>query len=97
MSWRGFPVSYIDKPGPELMEGEPLREKEPCFRRPDGEWEKIWFPDGPPKWQKEEERPPDVGDKKDLEEAYRLGREKGTWGEKMPEVPPRRQWVGWEF
>ena len=82
-SWNNKPVSYIDD--------------EPCFKNPEGVWTKIWFPDGPPVFKKSEELPEEVYDE-ETREGYRFLREKGVFkGGVIPELPPRREWVGWNF
>ena len=82
-TWNNKPVTYIDE--------------EPCFKTPEGVWTKIWFPDGPPIFKKSEELPEEVYDE-EIREGYRVLREKGVFkGGLIPELPPRREWVGWNF
>ncbi|MCJ1282832.1 hypothetical protein MMC26_002158 [Xylographa opegraphella] len=81
--WHGRAITYVDN--------------EPCFRRADGRWEKVWFPDGAPAWS----RPVDVPDgwwTDDVAERYRYARERGEWMDGwVPEVMPKREWVSWDF
>ncbi len=82
-TWNNKPVSYIDE--------------EPCFKSPEGYWTKIWFPDGPPVFKKSEELPEEVYDE-GVKEDYRYLKEQGVFkGGVIPELPPRREWVGWNF
>ena len=82
-TWNNKPVTYIDE--------------EPCFKSPEGYWTKIWFPDGPPVFKKSEELPEEVYDE-GIKENYRYLKEHGTFlGGSIPELPPRREWVGWNF
>ena len=82
-TWNNKPVTYIDE--------------EPCFKSPEGYWTKIWFPDGPPVFKKSEELPEEVYDE-GAKENYRHLKEHGVFlGGLIPELPPRREWVGWNF
>lgn len=81
--WRGKPISYIDN--------------EPCFKRPDGNWERVWFPEGVPTWTKEPEVPEGYWTR-EAEEEYAWAREHGSWREgKMPAVMPKAVWTSWDF
>ncbi|MCJ1405673.1 hypothetical protein MMC11_008902 [Xylographa trunciseda] len=81
--WHGRPISYVDN--------------EPCFKRPDGLWEKVWFPDGTPGWNKEIEVPEGWWTE-EVQEQYRYAREHGAWKDgKMPDVMPKREWISWDF
>ncbi|KAI9822286.1 MAG: hypothetical protein M1827_000004 [Pycnora praestabilis] len=82
--WKGKPVSVVDG--------------ESCHRHDrDTTWEKIWFPTGPPAYNKDTE----VGDEKYddvIKGAYLFMREQGSFqGGVMPEVPPKREWCKWDF
>ncbi|MCJ1289156.1 hypothetical protein MMC34_000688 [Xylographa carneopallida] len=83
LTWHGRPISYVDD--------------EPCFRRADGAWEKVWFPDGTPSWS----RAIDVPEGWWTEEVaaqYRYAQERGEWmGGRVPDVMPKREWVSWDF
>jgi len=83
IAWHGKPVSYIDG--------------DPCYRRPDGTWEKIWFPDGPPKDNKDTQLPDEAYDER-TKEAYMFIREHGAFKDGiMPNKPPKREWCSWDF
>ena len=82
-TWNDKSVTYIDE--------------EPCFKSPEGYWTKIWFPDGPPVFKKSEELPEELYDE-GVKEKYRYLKEHGVFkGGVIPELPPRREWVGWNF
>jgi len=67
------------------------------FKSPEGVWTKIWFPDGPPVFKKSEELPEESYDE-GVREKYRFLKEHGVFeGGLIPELPPRREWVGWNF
>ncbi|MCJ1319738.1 hypothetical protein MMC15_005074 [Xylographa vitiligo] len=81
--WHGRPISYVDN--------------EPCFKRPDGLWEKVWFPDATPGWNKEIEVPEGWWTE-EVAAEYRYAREHGAWkGGRVPDVMPKREWVSWDF
>lgn len=81
--WHGKPITYVDD--------------EPCFKRPDGLWEKVWFPDATPSWTKEIEVPEGLWTD-EVKEEYRYASENGAWKDgKMPDVMPKREWTNWDF
>ena len=81
--WKGHPVRYIDG--------------EPCRKRTDGAWEKIWFPDGPPKFAKTPELPDELYDE-GTRERYLFMRQQGGFRDGvMPLLPPKREWCRWDF
>jgi nucleoporin NUP42 len=81
--FKGRPISYIDG--------------QPCTRRSDGLWERIWFPDGPPKWKKAPDLSDDAYDEKTVAQ-YKYWKETGTFKDGiMPELPPKREWCSWDF
>ncbi|MCJ1415184.1 hypothetical protein MMC32_001515 [Xylographa parallela] len=81
--WHGRPISYVDN--------------EPCFRRADGLWEKVWFPDAAPGWSKEIEVPEGWWTE-EVAEQYRYAREQGAWKDgRVPDVMPKREWISWDF
>ncbi|EQL29863.1 hypothetical protein BDFG_07552 [Blastomyces dermatitidis ATCC 26199] len=92
LSWKGQVVKYVDN--------------EPCYQHPDdaGTFVRIFFPDGPPRPEalrdtqaKAEEYTPEI------EAVYRAVRERGGFGEagngmvKVPEVPPKGEWCGFDL
>ncbi|MCJ1247696.1 hypothetical protein MMC30_004911 [Trapelia coarctata] len=81
--WRGKPITYIDN--------------EPCFKRPDGNWERVWFPEGVPTWTKAPEVPEGYWTK-EAEEEYKWAMEHRSFKDgKMPEIAPKPQWTSWDF
>ncbi|KAI9657275.1 MAG: hypothetical protein M1829_006920 [Trizodia sp. TS-e1964] len=83
LTWKSRPVSYKD--------GQPL------FQLNDGSWERIWFPNGPPDYNKDTELPEEMYDN----HTKQLYQEMAITGEcpggKMPLLPPRREWCRWDF
>ncbi len=70
---------------------------EPYFKRNDGALEKVWFPDGPPPFRKEPELPDEAYDET-TKENYMFMKEHGIFkGGIMPALPPKREWVDWDF
>ena len=83
IEWKGQRISYIDN--------------EPCFKRPDGQWEKVWFPDGSPAFTKEPNPPADAYNE-EMKGRYTYLREHGTFKDGvMPELPPMKDWCSWDF
>ena len=86
--FKGKPVAYAP-----AQDGK----THPAVRNFDGSMSRIWFPDGPPGYNKDTELPDDKYD----------AREKGLWqafvqtgkfaGGVMPELPPKREFCTWEF
>jgi len=78
-------------------------DSEPHYRRPDGRFERIWFPDGPPAQtatayiEEPDEVYAAVGAVA-VEEAYRFLAETGRFKDGMlPEVASRRGWVRFDL
>jgi nucleoporin NUP42 len=83
VAWKGKPVTYVND--------------EPCFKRNDGALEKVWFPDGPPPFKKDPGLPDEAYDEATTE-TYMYMKEHGAFkGGIMPELPPKREWVHWDF
>lgn len=81
--WHGRPVSYIDG--------------DPCYKRRDGTWEKIWFPNGPLTSHSDTQLPDEAYDEK-TKEAYIFMKEHKAFKDGiMPEIPPKREWCSWDF
>ena len=81
-SWRGNRVSYI--------------EGKPCFKRADGNWERVWFPEAP-KLDMNEDIPNTMYTEA-LEEKYRYMQQHGSFaGGLIPEMPPKKEWCHWNF
>ncbi|OJD13640.1 hypothetical protein AJ78_05921 [Emergomyces pasteurianus Ep9510] len=96
LSWKGQAVKYVDN--------------EPCYQHPDdaGTFVRIYFPDGPPKpetLRDAEGRPEEYT--AEIEAVYRFVREHRGFGEgigeggnaivKVPELPPRGEWCGYDL
>ncbi len=82
-SWNGKTVSYIND--------------EPCYKRSDGSWEKIWFPEGPPEFKKTVDLPGEVYDQA-TKENYMFLKEHGMFKDGiMPLLPPKREWCNWNM
>lgn len=83
ISWKGRPVEYVSS-------------SQPCYIRPDGVRERIWFSEGPPSAAKvntlvDDEYPTSVM------EAYVHLRENGAFREvQIPELPPRLDMIRWD-
>lgn len=83
MSWNGTPVRYFDD--------------EPCYKSNDGNWQRIWFPDGPPTFTKTVDLPDEAYDEA-TKENYRHLKQTGTFKDGiMPALPPKREWCSWNF
>lgn len=83
MAWKGQRVTYV--------------EDEPCFKRSDGALEKICFPDGPQPFGKGPEIPDEAYDEA-TKENYMFMKEQGAFKDGiMPLLPPKREWVDWDF
>lgn len=66
-------------------------------RNRDGTWEKIWFPNGPPPFDRNTEFEDSSYDDS-VKSAYLHVRETGMFaGGVMPLVPPKREWCLWDF
>ena len=82
-TWKGKPVDYVDDV--------------PCIKSPDGGYEKILFPQGPPPLTKSAELPDEDYDE-GTKESYRFMRTKGVFKDGvMPNLPPKRIWCRWDF
>ena len=82
-SWKGMPVRYFDD--------------EPCYKGNDGNWQRIWFPDGPPVFTKTVDLPDEAYDEA-TKANYQHLRQTGTFMDGiMPGLPPKRDWCSWNF
>jgi nucleoporin NUP42 len=80
------------------FKGKPVvyKESEPGTQNQDGTWEKIWFPDGPPGYNKTAE----ASEEKYTEEikiAYEKASRTGVFEWGIPLVPPKQEWCLWDF
>ena len=86
-SYRSCPVRYIND--------------SPCYQRPDGKgWERIWFPNAPDNVRLEDVHVEDQAayNAEAVQTAYRRLAQTGKFElRKVPTVPPKREWVGFDF
>ena len=81
-SWKGSRISYIDGA--------------PCFRRSDGNWEKVWFPEAPKLDMNEVI--PNAMYTEALEERYKYMLQHGAFPDGLiPDMPPKKEWCLWDF
>lgn len=86
LSWQGQNVSYIDD--------------DPCIKHPgDGGWQKIWFPDGPPTFtSKTQEYPEEYVLDEGAKENFKHFMQHGVGSDGLvPDVPPPRDMISWDF
>ncbi len=92
-SWKGHPVIYK---GTEPYVRHPLSATEPGVRE-----EKVWFPNGPPPYNVDNELGPDgklIEYSIEDENAYAIAEATGRFpGDKCPRNPPRLDWVRWDL
>ncbi|PVH76025.1 hypothetical protein DL98DRAFT_574676 [Cadophora sp. DSE1049] len=73
------------------------KDDEPGFTGPDGSWQRIWFPDGPPVFNKDTQVDESMYDDT-IEAAYLHAKQTGSFqGGMMPLLPPKREWCHWDF
>lgn len=83
LSWKGQAVNYMA----EI----------PCYKNPNGSWERIWFPDGPPAFLKPESLPDVEYDEGTIQNYLQL-RQTGRFIDNIiPALPPKREWLSWDF
>jgi nucleoporin NUP42 len=84
LAWKGKEVSYIDN--------------EPYWKKDGTNWEKIWFPNGPPGYTSMTELNDEKAYDPKVKEAYLHVKEHGSFKDGlMPIVPPKREWCSWDF
>ena len=83
-TWKGREVRYIDD--------------NPHYREANGgEWQRIWFPDGPPTFTKIEDVPEAAYDAT-TRDKYKFAMENGRFLDGIiPIMPPRKEWCNWNF
>ncbi len=91
-TWKGRPVTYDREQTPWA----------PYYTNPQTrKQERIWHPDGiPDRPNPYAEAEPDIylGDLgKVLKEVYENVMEREEFGDVVPEVPPKREWVRWDL
>ncbi|KAI1499095.1 hypothetical protein F5X99DRAFT_391215 [Biscogniauxia marginata] len=104
MSFRGQPViykwkvhdKYQDQAPPQDPTNKAVSVPVPGVRNADGSWRKIFFPEGPPGYNKDTE--PDAS-KYDaaVQATYARMAATGRFEGDMPEVPPMREDCVWNF
>ncbi|KAI1763241.1 hypothetical protein GGR53DRAFT_373859 [Hypoxylon sp. FL1150] len=98
-AFNGQPVQYRWKVKDKYEERPPPDNKErpmPGTRNADGSWRKIFFPDGPPAYNKDTE--PDAAlYNADVKAAYAAMTSTGRFVGDMPEIPPMREDCVWNF
>ena len=83
LTWNGKPITYVDD--------------EPCFKGKNGAWEKVWFPNGAPIFNKTPDVNPEEYDEETKENyKYMMEHEEFKDGV-MPLTPPSRQYCHWDF
>lgn len=91
LSWQGKPVTY------KTIDGDQV----PGIQNFDGSWAKIWFPDGPPPYNKDTEpiRPYTDEEKTLYNNFMATGKFQlaATGGGGMPMAPPTREMCTWNF
>ncbi|CAL3971676.1 unnamed protein product [Diplocarpon coronariae] len=94
-TFKGKQVTYR---GAEPATGDrPSKMGDPGYTGPDGKWERIWFPDGAPVFNKDTAVDDSLYDG-NIESAYRYAKQTGAFqGGKMPLLPPKREWCSWDF
>ncbi len=74
-----------------------FRGSDPGLAGQDGSWQRIWFPDGPPIFNKDTGVDDALYDEK-TEAAYKYAKQNGSFqGGMMPLLPPKREWCHWDF
>ncbi|KAI9052565.1 hypothetical protein LZ554_003908 [Drepanopeziza brunnea f. sp. 'monogermtubi'] len=95
LTFKGHKVIYKGDIPP--TEGKPAVIGTPGFTDANGNWERIWFPDGPPVFNKDTAMHDSMYDEA-LEVAYKHAKATGAFeGGKMPLLPPKREWCNWDF
>ncbi|KAL9000875.1 MAG: hypothetical protein Q9169_000630 [Polycauliona sp. 2 TL-2023] len=86
LTWQGYKVEYIDE--------------EPCVKRAgDGEWQRIWFPEGAPTFTGKTQEYPDgyvLDDRARANFEHFLQHGAGSNG-LIPAMPPPRDMLSWNF
>lgn len=76
-----------------------FEERKPGLRRPDGKWQKIMFPDGPPAPNRDTALQLESYEGNDaLKAAYQYSAQHGVFKDgKIPLIPPLQQWCSFDF
>ncbi|KAK1993415.1 hypothetical protein LX36DRAFT_643156 [Colletotrichum falcatum] len=81
-NWKGQPVTY--------------QNNLPGIRAFNGAWTRIWFPDGPPNYNKDTELPDEAYDDKSRQQ-WQAFAQTGKFEGLMPELPPKREFCLWDL
>ncbi|KAF2501689.1 hypothetical protein BU16DRAFT_522599 [Lophium mytilinum] len=96
LTWKGHQVVYKDK-----LQGGKVVGEYPAYKINNKDYQRIWFPDGPPPpnpWAegRPEEYEGENGAK--VAQAYQFSSEHGYYKDGiMPSVPPKREWISWDL
>uniref|UniRef100_L2FHE6 Ccch zinc finger domain protein n=1 Tax=Colletotrichum fructicola (strain Nara gc5) TaxID=1213859 RepID=L2FHE6_COLFN len=97
------PVSSYSSKGMDgrlsMFKGKPVvyQNNLPGVRALDGGWKRVWFPDGPPNYNKDTELPDEAYDEKSKLQ-WQAFTQKGQFeGGLMPELPPKREFCLWDI
>ncbi|KAI1344340.1 hypothetical protein F5Y15DRAFT_109848 [Xylariaceae sp. FL0016] len=101
VSFNGQQVAYRWKVGDKYQDTPPPDTREPSAQVPgvrnrDGTWRKIFFPDGPPNYNKDTEPDANLYDT-GIQAKYAKMQAMGRFDGDMPEVPPMREDCVWNF
>ncbi|OLN90033.1 Nucleoporin AMO1 [Colletotrichum chlorophyti] len=80
--WKGKPVTY--------------QNGTPGVREFNGPWKRIWFPDGPPNYNKDTELPDEAYDDRSKQQ-WQAFTQTGRFDGGMPELPPKREFCLWDL
>ena len=84
--------------GQTIYYPDPAKPKEGSIKRPDGKWERVWYPDGPPLVAKEDTELPEAMYDDAIRDLYLAVKTRGTFGSGgIPFLPPKREWCSWDF
>ena len=83
MSWKGKQVTEIDG--------------QMCYRREDGQWERIWFPNGAPELPTASDIPEDIYMEDVKDDFGYLGANGAFKNGAMPELPPKAGWARFDI
>ena len=95
-------LSYSSKDGSgrlTMFKGKRVtyRGDEAGFQNRDGTWEKIWFPEGAPSFNKDTEMDDRLYDENTKAAYMHLNQTGQFQGGVMPLLPPKREWCSWDF
>lgn len=82
-----------------MFKGKPVlyQNNLPGVRALDGGWKRVWFPDGPPNYNKDTELPDEAYDEKSKLQWHAFTQKGQFEGGLMPELPPKREFCLWDI